>query len=94
MKTITQLETDLADLGKPLCRRQVYHYLKTLNLKPVGPGKPHLYPDDTSAKLAAYLGLKTDCATVLPLAEIKRRAEKATVRKFAHLYRGRKGGAK
>ena len=75
MKTITQLESDLSDLGKPLCRRQVYHYLKTLNLRPVGPGKPHLYPDSTSHTLATYLGLKADCTGVLPLSEIKRRAK-------------------
>ena len=75
MKTITQLETDLADLGKPLCRRQVYNYIKTLNLLPIGPGKPHLYPDETSHQLATYLGLKADCTGILPLDEIKRRAK-------------------
>ena len=75
MKMITQLESDLADLGKSLSRRRVYHYLKFLKLRPVGPGKPHLYPDETSHKLAAYLGLKADTAGILSLAEIKRRAK-------------------
>lgn len=75
MKTITKLESDLANLGKPLCRRRMYYYIKLLKLRPIGPGKPHLYPDETSHKLAAYLGLKADTAGILSLAEIKRRAK-------------------
>jgi len=95
MKTIDEILLELRQ-HKTCSRVQLYRYLKTLGIRPLGEIKqrPARYPTDTAARVIASLGLEENGeagrpARIVSLRELK--AERA--RSGARRGRNEKSGA-
>jgi len=93
MKTIDEILLELRQ-HKTCSRVQLYRYLKTLGIRPLGEIKqrPARYPTDTAARVIASLGLEENGgrpARIVSLRELK--AERA--RSGARRGRKEKSGA-
>lgn len=78
--TIKQIQKEVSST-KPVSRRQLFRYLRTLEIKPVGrlQQKPQHYPENTPNLILAELGLSALGAKVVSMPRLRR--ERARVRK-------------
>ena len=78
--TTAQIIAGLASAGKPVSQAQLYRYLDTLNIKPLGiRQRPQQYPADAADTILRALGLtpqpKSSIPTMKQLKAEKRKAK-------------------
>jgi hypothetical protein len=79
MKTIDKILLEIRQ-HKTCSRPQLYRYLKTLKIKPLGPNqRPQRYPDDSATLILNYLGFNGTSDRIVSMREL--RAERARAQK-------------
>ena len=65
--TFKEIQTALAEAGKPLAEAQVYRYIRKCEIRLAGASqRPQRYADDSAVKILAHLGLVADAPPLAP----------------------------